>query len=209
MRSDRPASRADDAVPWGWLIVSTFALVTAAKASSFVTTDLYRFDPMLREKYAAHLPTVLVHGASGILVLAIGPFQFLEPLRRRLPGLHRVAGRIYLAGIVVAGITGLRMGAMAHGGAFSQIAFVVAAALWLVTGWVALRTALRRDFRAHREWMIRNYALTFGAVALRLELDVLQAVGFDFETIYPWMSWAAWTPCVAAGEATILLGRRT
>lgn len=188
------------AVPFGWLLVASVALTMAFKASAFVTTDTTRFDPMLRDKYAANLATVVVHGAAGVFVLAIGPFQFLEPLRRRFRRLHRVSGRLYVAGIVVAGITGLRLGLIAHGGPLSRAVFAIAAVAWLATAALAVRTAVSGDFAAHRRWTIRNYALTFGAVALRIELDALQWIGFDFETIYPWMSPLAWIPCAAAGE---------
>ncbi|WP_210747036.1 DUF2306 domain-containing protein [Nocardia speluncae] len=40
--------------------------------------------------------------------------------------------------------------------------------LWLVTGYLACRSARRRDFERHRKWMMRNYALTFLAVTSRI-----------------------------------------
>ncbi len=51
---------------------------------------------------------------------------------------------------------------------------------WLYTGAQAYLSIRRRDVVAHRRWMIRNYALTFAAVTLRLELGLLQVSGLNF-----------------------------
>lgn len=177
-----------------------FAFLTAAQSLRFLAgnpDDLY---PAFRDKYFAHWPVVFTHGAAAITALAIGPFQFVPGLRRRLPRLHRVAGGVYFMGVLVGGATGFRMGTMAHGGASPQWAFSLIAAGWIATGAAALAFAVRRDFAAHERWVVRNYALTFGAVLLRAELVALQAAGFDFDAIYPFVPWTAWAPCLLAAE---------
>lgn len=47
-------------------------------------------------------------------------------------------------------------------------AFATLAILWLATSILAVNSARRRRFAEHREWMLRNYALTFAAVTVRL-----------------------------------------
>ena len=54
--------------------------------------------------------------------------------------------------------------------------FGTLAVLWLATGWLAYRAIRRRDVASHRAWMMRNFALTYAAVTLRLWLGVLIAV---------------------------------
>jgi hypothetical protein len=52
--------------------------------------------------------------------------------------------------------------------------------LWLVTGGLAYRAARRRDFTVHRDWMLRNYALTFLAVTARVLVPLLLLVQLPF-----------------------------
>jgi hypothetical protein len=55
----------------------------------------------------------------------------------------------------------------------TQAGLSAAAALWLITGGLAYRAARRRDLIGHRDWMTRNYALTFLAVTSRLLTPLL------------------------------------
>ena len=59
------------------------------------------------------------------------------------------------------------------------------------------------DLEAHREWMIRNYALTFAAVTLRLWLPFLMLIGFAFTTAYITVAWLCWVPNLIAVELYI------
>jgi hypothetical protein len=42
--------------------------------------------------------------------------------------------------------------------------------------------------------MMRNYAMAFGAVTLRIYLGVFGAVGVPFIESYPVVAWIAWVP---------------
>jgi hypothetical protein len=50
---------------------------------------------------------LLPHGIAGACALLLGPMQFSERLRPRFTKLHRIVGRIYVAGVFVAGLLGL------------------------------------------------------------------------------------------------------
>ena len=180
------------------------AILTALSSLQYVTTNVAVFDPIFRDKYAAHLPIIITHGVCAITALVLGPFQFIPRLRARVPKLHRAVGCVYLLAVLGGGLTGFHMGAMAFGGLPAQVAFCMMAGLWLATGGEALRSALSMRINDHRGWMIRNYALTFGAVTLRLYLTGFQMIGVDYETIYPAVAWLAWVPNLVAAE--ILIG---
>lgn len=45
---------------------------------------------------------LLPHGLAGACALLLGPMQFSERLRRRYTKLHRVVGRVYVAGALMA-----------------------------------------------------------------------------------------------------------
>jgi hypothetical protein len=136
---------------------------------------------------------LIVHGLSGALALMLGPFQFLADWRRRWPRVHRWSGRVYLACILISGLTGLWLAFHTPGGVAAQSGFFVLAVLWLLTGSLALRAVLRRDFTAHRAWMMRSYALTFGAVTLRIYLGLgVPLAGLPFNEVYAMAAWASW-----------------
>src|SRR5690349_23893340 len=49
---------------------------------------------------------LLPHGIAGACALLLGPMQFSDRLRQRFTKMHRIVGRIYVAGVFVAGPLG-------------------------------------------------------------------------------------------------------
>ncbi|MGF1571518.1 MAG: DUF2306 domain-containing protein [Sumerlaeia bacterium] len=182
----------------GWL-----AFLTIVHNVKFITADMSVFDPEFRDKYSVQWHLVMTHGVAAMIALAIGPVQFVESWRKRWRGLHRMLGRVYIIALLLAAPTGFFMGLMAYGGLLSQSAFVVFSILWFVTACLGYHTACKRKFAEHRVWMIRSYALTFGAVILRVQLNLLQDFGFRFEVVYPYMAWCSWIPAVLIGELVV------
>lgn len=150
---------------------------------------------------------LLVHVAGGVVALAAGPFQFSAALRRRAPRWHRRTGYAYFAGVAVGGVAGLAAAGFTDGGLSARVAFALLSVLWLVTAAVAWRAVLRRDFAAHREWMLRNFALTFAAVTLRLWLPLLLFAGAPFLEAYRTVAWLCWVPNLIAIEFWIAATR--
>ncbi|MEU8058451.1 DUF2306 domain-containing protein [Microbispora bryophytorum] len=62
---------------------------------------------------------------------------------------------------------------------------IAAAVLWLITGGLAYRAARRCDFDSHRNWMMRNYALTSLAVTARVLVPLLLPVQLPFRGADP------------------------
>ena len=108
------------------------------------------------------------HVFTAMFALLAGFVQFSQWVRLRLPRLHRTVGYVYVVDILcVTGPASFIMALYANGGTVSRLAFTFLAVLWLFTTFVALRTALQRNFAAHRAWMLRSYALTLSALTLR------------------------------------------
>ena len=55
--------------------------------------------------------------------------------------------------------------------------------------------------------MIRNYALTFAAVTLRLWQTVFQVAGVEFIVGYMIVAWLSWIPNLLIAERMIWRGR--
>jgi len=105
---------------------------------------------------------LLPHGIAGTCALLLGPMQFSDRLRNRFRLLHRIVGRIYVAGVFVAAPLGFyiqyfqeRMG---DPRSFS-IAAAVDAALWMITTGIAMVFVLKAKAQEHRKWMTRSFAV--------------------------------------------------
>jgi uncharacterized membrane protein len=157
--------------------------------------------PEMKATFQAHDGAIRLHIFASIAALALGPLQFSAGLRARRPRLHRLMGRIYLGvGVLLGGSSGLYVAQFAFGGFAPRLAFTLLALAWLFTGWSAYAAIRRGDVAAHRAWMLRNFALTFAAVMLRLYLPASMALGVPFEVAYPVVAWLCWVPNLAAVE---------
>src|SRR5579859_7271342 len=105
---------------------------------------------------------LLPHGVAGACALLLGPMQFSDRLRCRFRKLHRVLGRIYVAGVFIAAPLGVyiqyfeeRLG---ESRSFTVAAIVDAVLLMGTTG-VALGFILKGKDQQHRRWMTRSFAV--------------------------------------------------
>lgn len=157
--------------------------------------------PDMRAAFESHPAGIYTHVFASAVALALGPFQFSARLRSTRPGLHRWLGRLYLGiGVLPGGLAGLFMALHAFGGPASRLGFAALALAWLYTGFRAYRAIRSRDLASHRRWMVRNFALTFAAVTLRLYLPASVAAGIPFELAYPVIAWLCWLPNLAVAE---------
>lgn len=141
-----------------------------------------------------------IHVYASIWVLLAGFTQFSRSIQRNNPRLHRVFGYIYVTDILlVTGPAGLLMGFYANGGISSRIAFILLASLWIYFTAVALKKAKQGDYKAHRAFMIRSYALTLSAITLRAwKYLITNAYHIDESLVFPPMdvyrvvAWLGW-----------------
>jgi len=178
----------------------------AAVMSAAVAIVSYRYLPRLGPlapnvvQNLFHRPWLDVHVAGAATALLVGPLQFLPRLRARRRKLHRWLGRTYVAGCLTGGVGGLVMAFGATAGPIAGFGFGILAVIWLITTGQAWQAALDRRFEDHRAWMIRSFALTFGAVTLRLYLPIFPLLGLSFMDGYRAASWLAWVPNLIVAE---------
>jgi uncharacterized membrane protein len=188
---------------WGFLFF--YAIQASFYACSYVLDDPANFDWIFREKYTRHLLLVRTHGVAASIALTSGILQFIPAIPRGR--IHRLVGRIYVASIVIASSTAFPMALMAEGGYWAQSSFILLSLFWFVTVVLAVQEAQAGRLARHREWMIVNLSLTFGAVLTRLSLNALLERGSSFDRIYPWTTWS-WLITLAAGIWWIRDSRR-
>jgi len=121
---------------------------------------------------------MLPHGVAGALALLLALPQFSERLRRRRPRLHRILGRVYVAGVVVCAPTAIPI-AITLGPPSIVMAAIIQSAGWLLTTALGLYSIRTGDVRQHKEWMIRSYpfAMVFVVARVILAIPAVGAMG--------------------------------
>ncbi len=192
-------------IGWGFLLL--LAIYPVLGSLGYLTMNPENFFEQQRAVYVAHLTFLMTHIIASMLAILIGAFQFLPGLRKgRLLKIHRWLGRTYLLSILFGSISGLYMAQFAYGGIISELGFSALACIWLYTGFRAYKDIRNKDIEGHRQWMIRNYALTFAGVMLRIWVPVSLVMGIDFTAAYIAIAWLCWVPNLLVAEGII---RRT
>jgi uncharacterized membrane protein len=103
---------------------------------------------------------LLPHGIAGACAFVLAPMQFSDRLRQRYAKLHRVSGRVYVAGAFIAGLMGIYIQVIQHRMG-APLSFTMVAAthgtLWMLTTGIAFALILKRKIPQHRQWMTRSF----------------------------------------------------
>lgn len=143
-----------------------------------------------------------IHVYASLWVLLAGFTQFSKRIQKHNPGLHRSFGYIYVTDVIlITGPAGLLMGFYANGGPSSRIAFVMLAVLWILFTAMALWKARRGDFKSHRNYMIRSFALTLSAITLRAwKYSITNSFELPPMDVYRAVAWLGWVPNILFAE---------
>ena len=126
---------------------------------------------------------------------------------------HRRLGNVYYFGVLCGVAGGLVLATRTQGGWISVVGFSMLAMLWLITALVAVyfikykryhavtENEMKRCIAKHRAWMLRNMALTFASVTLRLYWKPLFKGVYGKSRAWDVSSWMCWigNGCVIEG----------
>jgi len=162
--------------------------------------------------YWAKWGWLLTHLSGGSLALFMGPLQFWTGLRLRHMRLHRWTGRLYVLGVAIAALSSLSLAFTSLVGPNFGVGLFVSGLVWLAATGVALLAALKREYVAHKHWMIRSYVITFSFVLFRWleELPILMHLPFSERLTA--LGWISWVVPLFAAEIILQLrsfGKRT
>jgi uncharacterized membrane protein len=183
---------------FGFMVVTAAAVALWSERFFAVFSGLWPFiDSGIAGVVTAFPMRALTHMLIAPLALLLGPFQFISAIRARAPRLHRYTGRIYVASCVIAGIAGLATALHASGGPVAGWGFGILAVLWVASSLGGMFAAMRRQFQLHRLLMALSYAMTFGAVTLRLQIPIGFMLGYPgYPQMSVWLAYTSWIPNV-------------
>ncbi len=152
-------------------------------------------DPVILGKYFSYKFFIWAHVIGGMSALAIGPFLIWQPRREAYLTLHRLLGRLYVAGValgsggaIVLAVTTTLLVGWSYTFSLHALGFT-----WLSTTLLAWFAAVRREIKIHKRWMSYSYIATVAFVfqALLFENSILATLG-PFAEIYPSVIWGSW-----------------
>ena len=186
----------------GWILMLAFALLLSIASSRYFLTEIP--DAHQPEIYVDNILIILrAHIFFGIVAVLIGPWQFWSGLRNRFRRVHRAIGLTYLTSAILGSIGGLLLAPITYGGVTTHFGLGLLALLWGTTTIYAYSLIRKRNWRAHREWMIRSYALVFAFVTLRLWYSGIDALGGSDVEAYQTAAWMCWVPNLIVAELYI------
>jgi uncharacterized membrane protein len=161
--------------------------------------------------FALHYPLLVGHVMFASVAMVSAVVQTWPGLRRRLPGVHRRVGRVYVFTAVPAAMCAMVIGAATPFGPILAVSNVLLASLWLwltINGYLAGR---QRRFAAHRRHMILSATVGLSIITNRIWTPVLfialhplqDSIFGGNEEHYLWVvagigAWLGWTiPTVA------------
>jgi uncharacterized membrane protein len=195
---------------WPWVPFGLLAIGIGLYPSIYYLTDMSHTgllqgkSPAIKNNLVWHT-LFYVHITFGGIALLTGWTQFSSRLRARYLSRHRLVGKIYVAAVLLSSCAGFYIALFATGGIISILGFGSLALIWLYTDIMAYTHIRHLNIPEHKKWMIRNYALTFAAVTLRIYLPLMTPFLFhgDFMAAYRTIAWLCWVPNLAIAELII------
>ena len=142
-----------------------------------------------------------MHLAGGLTTVLLGPVQFFTQWRHRYPRTHRLVGRVYLSGMLVAATGAVGLIASSPAPFAIRLAFSATALAWLTTALTGLVAIRRGAVERHRRWMVRHYAVTLAPILFRLSLPLAIAGGLaPSPALIATLLWCSWVVPLLACE---------
>lgn len=110
-----------------------------------------------------------MHMVGGIFALLLGPLQFWPAFRNRYLKFHRLAGKLYMFGVLLIGISAGRLSLVSTCVPF-RISLFLLTVFAVTATWFAWVAKNNRNTKAHRQMMVRSFVcvLAFVLVASML-----------------------------------------
>ncbi|KAA0168014.1 hypothetical protein FNF31_00513 [Cafeteria roenbergensis] len=207
-RKAQPPLGISERAAWASLGVGALALSAGAIGTAVYFARNGARVQHFKDMLSSSAVPLYTHILGASLAPVLGVPQLSKAVRKASPLAHRVLGRVYVASVVVGGATGLYLAGSAFAGSAAKVSFGALAVVWLGTTAMGMRAAFQRNYRSHREWMTRSFALTMSALTLRLYFLTGVKMGFPFADVYDATTWMSWVVNLLAVEWIVLPSMR-
>jgi uncharacterized membrane protein len=155
-----------------------FAFIAVMMVYVIYNNERFLLDPEhpVWQHYETFKWWLLPHGLAGGAALLLAPLQFSDRLRTRYAKLHRVVGRIYVAGVLILAPFGAYIQYLEEPlGAPRSFTFetIVQSSILMITTILGLIFAMKRMIPQHRQWMFRSYAAALTFFEIRFFMGVM------------------------------------
>lgn len=142
-------------ITWRYVPISSDVSFLAIKQDEVTMVPLY-------------LTIFYIHVYSSIFTLFFGIVQFVKITNPQIRKLHRLFGKFYFyITVFLAAPSGIYIGFYANGELIAKTAFVILGILWCIFTVLAVIKIKQKNIVAHRNFMLRSYALAISALTLR------------------------------------------
>lgn len=122
----------------------------------------------------------VAHIVGATFSLFLGPVQFWKIFRNKYMGYHRFAGKLYIIGSLIAGISSLRL-SLINDCVGCRYSLFILSVLFLLSTYLAWYAIKQRNITAHKQFMVRSYVCALAFVFVRLNQII--PLNFLFDAI--------------------------
>jgi len=119
------------------------------------------------ERFAGNEFWFIAHILGATCSLFLGPMQFWKVVRTKYLKFHRLAGKIYIIGTLIAALSAFRLALVFDciGCRFSLIPLSFLLFITTAIAWYAIK---QKNITAHKQFMVRSYTCALAFVFVRL-----------------------------------------
>ncbi len=187
------------------LITTLFAVNRVVEDSSNIRAGVVPPVDDISRAYAQHPVPAYLHIVPAVIFMVGAPLQFVPGIRRKHIRWHRRLGRVFLTSGIVAGIFAIVIGIMfPFGGPTETSATITFGLIFLFSLGKAFVHIRGKRVAAHREWMIRAFAIGLGVSTIRLWIPVFSIfTDMTFQEFFGIAFWVAFSMHAVIAEVWI------
>jgi uncharacterized membrane protein len=120
------------------------------------------------------------HIAGATASLLLGPLQFWNSFRTKYMKYHRVAGKIFIIGSLIAAVCAFRINLM-YDCKPCRVSLGILSVIWFTCTAAAWWAIKNKNIKAHRQFMVRSYTAALAFIFIRL----FPLLGYN--TVFPFL----------------------